>query len=257
VRQILEKTSEFCLETFHIFVDFRAAYDTVDRNKLYGALQEFRIPNNLINLTKLTMKNIICNVRIQNDISDDFNTVNGLRQGDGLACLLFNIALEKVIRDAQIQMNGTIFNKSVQILAYADDIEAFKSIQEAAKTMGLRVNMEKTKFMPVSTHNGPQAYPADEQDIEEVDEFVYLGSPVNKINNVTDEIHRRIINAHRCFYGLHAQLKSKRISRKTKIRLYKTLVRPVLVYGSESWPLSVADSEKLRVFERKVLRKII
>jgi sorting nexin-29 len=46
----------------------------------------------------------------------------GVRQGDPLACLLFNISLEKVIRDAEIETRGTIFNKSVQTVAYADDI---------------------------------------------------------------------------------------------------------------------------------------
>jgi sorting nexin-29 len=71
---------------------------------------------------------------------------NGLRQGDALVCLLFNIALERVIRDAGINVRGTIFYKCVQILAYADDIdiigrtqramkEAFISLEKAAKKM--------------------------------------------------------------------------------------------------------------------------
>ena len=48
-------------------------------------------------------------------------TQKGLRQGDSLACLLFNLALEKVVRNAGMQTSGTIFYKSVQLLAYADD----------------------------------------------------------------------------------------------------------------------------------------
>jgi sorting nexin-29 len=46
-----------------------------------------------------------------------------VRQGDALACLLFNIALEKVIRDSGIQTTGSIFFNTVQIQAYADDID--------------------------------------------------------------------------------------------------------------------------------------
>ena len=46
-----------------------------------------------------------------------------LRQGDGLACLLFNLALERATRDSRVETTGTIFYKSTQILAYADDIE--------------------------------------------------------------------------------------------------------------------------------------
>ena len=59
---------------------------------------------------------------MQNELSESSCIQNGLRQGDALACILFNIALEKVIRDANINQCGNIFYKSVQILAYADDI---------------------------------------------------------------------------------------------------------------------------------------
>jgi sorting nexin-29 len=51
-----------------------------------------------------------------------FDIEEGVRTGDPLACLLFNISLEKVIRDAEVETRGTVFNKSVQIMAYADDI---------------------------------------------------------------------------------------------------------------------------------------
>jgi sorting nexin-29 len=81
-----------------------------------------------------------------------------------LACLPFNIALEKVIRDAAINIRGTIFYKSIQILAYADDIdvigrtesamiEAFTSLEKAAKDMNLFINQEKIKYMTVTKKN--------------------------------------------------------------------------------------------------------
>jgi hypothetical protein len=61
-------------------------------------------------------------------LSSPIITRNGVRQGDSLACLLFNIALEKVVRDAGINTRGTIFCKSVQILAFADDIDIIGAI---------------------------------------------------------------------------------------------------------------------------------
>ena len=81
-----------------------------------------------------------------------------MSQGDALACLLFNIDLEKVIRDSGIQTRGTIFLKAVQILAYADDIdlmarttlglnEAFLNLEKSARNMGLIINQEKTVCM--------------------------------------------------------------------------------------------------------------
>jgi len=58
-------------------------------------------------------------MKIQNRLSDPTNVKNGVRRGDTLAFLLFNIAVEKVIGDAAVNIRGIIFCKSVQILAYA------------------------------------------------------------------------------------------------------------------------------------------
>ena len=82
-----------------------------------------------------------------------------MRQGDdALACHLFNIALEKVIRDSGVQTRGTISLKTVQIVAYADDIdlmarttlgfnEVSLNLEKSARNMGLVINQEKTVYM--------------------------------------------------------------------------------------------------------------
>ena len=69
------------------------------------------------------MEGTTAKVKAQNELSEGFHIRNGLRQGDALACILFNIALKKITRDANINQCGNIFYKSVQILAYADDID--------------------------------------------------------------------------------------------------------------------------------------
>lgn len=90
-----------------MFIDFKAAYDSIVRIKLYEAMNEFNIPEKLIKITKMTMQQVTNSVRIQNNTSaKEFTTSNGLRQGDPLACLLFNIALEKVIRHSNITTSG-------------------------------------------------------------------------------------------------------------------------------------------------------
>ena len=91
---------------------------------------------------------------------------------------------------------------------------------------------------------------------EVVDKFVYLGSAVNKNNETSFEIKRRIVAANRCYFGLNKQFKNKALSRRTKVTLYKTLILPVLLYGAETWVLTTADEALLGVFERKILRRI-
>jgi hypothetical protein len=59
---------------------------------------------------------------------------------------------------------------------------------------------------------------------------------------------------NRCYYGLRDLLQLKRLNKGTKYKIYKTLIRPVVLYGSLSWTLTKADEEKLRTFERTILR---
>jgi hypothetical protein len=75
-------------------------------------------------------------------------------------------------------------------------------------------------------------------------------------NNLTLEINHRLTTANRCYHGMQKQLRSHFLNKKTKIKLYKTLLWPILLYGSKSWALTKCDENKLRIFERKILRKI-
>ena len=62
-------------------------------------------------------------VKVGKDLSEAFDTVRGFRQGDCLSCDLFSFILESVLQKADVHRIGTIFNKSAQLLAYADDID--------------------------------------------------------------------------------------------------------------------------------------
>jgi hypothetical protein len=66
---------------------------------------------------------VTCCVKIQNDCSESFENRQGLRQGDVLSMLLFNVVLEVIVRRANLQTTGTIYNKETHLLAYADGID--------------------------------------------------------------------------------------------------------------------------------------
>lgn len=115
-RQIMEKAWEYNTPIYQLFIDFKEAYDSIDRRKLYNVMKELGIPIKLINLTRMTMEKSKAMVKIQNRLLPTFTTTKGVRQGDGLAPILFNIALEKVIIESTNNINGTIINKSHQII---------------------------------------------------------------------------------------------------------------------------------------------
>ena len=269
LRQILEKTKEYNIKTFHLFIDFKAAYDSIERDKLLEAMNEFGIPTKLVSLTRATINNVRCRIKIQSHLSEPFITERGLRQGDSLACLLFNLALEKCIRDSGLNRRGTLWGRSLQLLAYADDIdiigrseravkEAFQALEASAINMGLSINEDKTKFMEVSNSTVNYSAPLriNGHSFEKVKEFKYLGTIINDKNILRAEIGNRIKMANKCFFGLKRQLRSNLINRKTKLKLYKTLILPVLLYGSETWTLNQDIQRPLETFERKILRTI-
>lgn len=148
LRQILHRTNEYGVGTHHLFIDFKASYDSINRNQLYQALGELGIPRKLVRLVRMTMNETQCSIRIGGMMSDTLSIKNRVRQGDALACLLFNAALEN---------SGTIFYKSVQILAYADDIDivtrtqkamenTITALEQASRNMRLMINEQKTIY---------------------------------------------------------------------------------------------------------------
>jgi hypothetical protein len=97
---------KFRIETHHLFTDLKTVYDKVNRNQLYNAKLELGIPPKL---TQAMMEGTTAKVKIQNELSESFHIRNGLRQGDALACILFDTALEKTIHEANINQCGNIF----------------------------------------------------------------------------------------------------------------------------------------------------
>jgi sorting nexin-29 len=64
MRHILEKTLEYGISTFNLFIDFKAAYDTINREKLFEAMKEFKIPQKLMGLARATLKHVKYRVKL-------------------------------------------------------------------------------------------------------------------------------------------------------------------------------------------------
>jgi hypothetical protein len=79
---------------------------------------------------------------------------------------------------------------------------------------------------------------------------------VNGNNTLEEEIIERIVKGNRTFYANRSLFKSNLVSRKSKLKLYWSVIRPIVVYGCESWVLKESIIQRLSVFERKILRKI-
>jgi uncharacterized Rmd1/YagE family protein len=91
---------------------------------------------------------------------------------------------------------------------------------------------------------------------EAVRGFEYLGNINGNTNNNNKCIKDKIMISNKSYYANRKLVNSSLISRSSKLKIYRTLVRPVVTYGSESWTLTMEEERILAVFERKILRKI-
>jgi len=128
---------------------------------LYNILIEFGIPMKLVRLIKMCLNETYSRVQIGKNLSNMFPIRNGLKEGDALALLIFNFALEYAIRRVQVIQDGLKLNGTHQLLVYADDVDIMggsvhkvkenkEALIVASKEIGLKVNADKTKYMVMS-----------------------------------------------------------------------------------------------------------
>jgi hypothetical protein len=76
---------------------------------------------------------------------------------------------------------------------------------------------------------------------ENVSQFKYLGTTVTNPNLIQEEIKRRLNSGNACYHSVQNLLSSRLLSRNLKIRIYKTVILPVVLYGCETWSLTLRE----------------
>ena len=76
------------------------------------------------------------------------------------------------------------------------------------------------------------------------------------LNSIAEEIKSRLRSGSACYHSVQNLLSSRLLSKTLKIKIYRTIILPVVLYGCETWSLTLREERKLRVFENMVLRRI-
>ena len=108
-------------------------------------------------------------------------------------------------------------------------------VKEESETVGLKLNIQKTKIMASSPIT------SWEIDGETVSDFIFLGLKITADGDFSHEIKRRLFLGRRVMTNLDSIFKSRDITLPTKVCLVKAMVFPVVMYGCESWTVKKAD----------------
>ena len=155
-------------------------------------------------------------------------------------------------------MEDLDFADDVVLLAnrYVDIQDKTDVMAEKAKGIGLDVNIDKTKVLRMNTR-GTQPVQLYGVDIEDVEDFVYLGTLMTSDGSSDAEVKARLAKARTAFCTLRNFWRNGIINQHTKLRIFKTNVLSTLLYGAESWKVTRGIMKKLEVFQRKCLRSIL
>ena len=148
--------------------------------------------------------------------------------------------------------NGMTLNS----LRYVDDIDLIADtevhfqqlmnrVDGSSRRMGLRINTGETKTMTIGKQHEDIQIKLGGEVLEQVTKFVYLGGTLTEDGGCTEDIRRRFELACAAFGKLDKMRRTESISLNTKMKLYWTLVLPVLMYGSECWTLRKKDERRL------------
>ena len=85
---------------------------------------------------------------------------------------------------------------------------------------------------------------------------IYMGTTLTNQNSIVEEIKSRLKSGNACYHSVQNPLSSRLLSKNLKIKIYRTVTLPVVLYGCETWSLTLREERKLRMFENRVLRRI-
>ena len=196
-----------------------------------------------------------CAVIEERETTEWFEIKTGVKQGCVMSGFLFLLVIDWVMKRATSEASRGIrwnFMTVLEDLDFADDIALLSSkiqdlkdktekVVEESERVGLKLNAKKCKTLRTKNTRNEDNIRIGNEEVEDVDQFVYFGAIIDKEGGGNKDIQHRLQKARGAFHRLQRIWCCRGIGRKTKLHLFKTLVRPVLFYGCETWKITKKD----------------
>ena len=206
-------------------------------------------------------------------VSDFFPVQTGVRQGCVLAPSLFSACMDWIMDHVmgRTSCGASFGDLQITDLDFADDAvilaetietltEALEALSEEAEPLGLRVSWIKTKIQAFGDilDAAVDSLPVAGENVDVVETFTYLGSVIHRSTSCEAEVNRRLGLASGAMNSLDKSVwRSRHLSRRTKVRVFRSLVMPVLLYSCEAWTLTADLRRRLDSFATSSLRRIL
>ena len=267
LRWLLESSREYQQDIFICFIDYKKAFDCVDLERMWITLKDMGVPLHLIILLKNLYANQEATVRTEFGETDKINIGKGVRQGCILSPILFNIYAERVMREALVDYDGGVRIGGLRLtnLRYADDtsllegterhlVQNLENLRAASEKAGLYLHVGKTKLMTTGVIGDVFV---NGEKVEVVNNFSFLGAHITNDGLCEKEIRRRIGMGKAAMGRLTKIWKDRGITLRTKVKLVRTLVFPIVLYGAETWTVRKSERKKLDAFEMWCWRRVL
>ncbi|KAK3529495.1 hypothetical protein QTP70_031738 [Hemibagrus guttatus] len=232
---------------------FEKAYDRVPREELWYCMRKSGVAEKYVRVVQDMYERSRTVVRCAVGQREDFKVEVGLHQGSALSPILFAIVMD--------QLSEEVRQESPWTMMFADDIvicsESREQVEEnlerwrfALERRGMKVSRSKTEYMCVNEREGSGTVRLQGEEVKNVQEFKYLGSTVQSNEECGKEVQKRVQagwNGWRKMSGVLCH-------RKIKGKVYRTVVRPAMLYGLETVSLRKRQESELEVAELKMLR---
>src|SRR5215470_9981515 len=208
-------------------------------------------------------------IRIGEEVTNFTQLGRGVRQGCLLSPLLFSLYAEFMMAEAldDLEVGIKVGGKLIKDVRFADDQamidgtneglqEMMDKLNEKAQEYGMKINVKKTKVMKVSRNGGGEVNIYIEgQRVEQTDKFKYLGSWLTDDGRCELEVKCRIAMAKEAF-GKRKELLTRSLQRETKKRIIKSIIWPIMMYGSETWVMKSEECRRIQAFEMWLWRRM-
>ena len=267
LRILCERYLQHQQDLFHVFVDFKKAFDRVWHAALWSTMKLYNINANLIKVIESLYSKATSAVYYNGSVGEWFRTTVGVRQGCLLSPSLFNIFLERIMTDALENHEGSVsiggrtitnlrFDDDIDALAWKEDelVKLINHLDTTSTKYGMEISVEKTKLMTSNTKGISSDVRIGGQKLETVQSFKYLGSVVTDEGSKQD-IMSRIAQTIGALEKLKTIWKDENIS--SKIRLIRSLVISIFLYACETWTLTAELEKKIQTTEMRCFRRLL